>query len=422
MMSDSNRRPVSRCVLIITAIVGVWTGSCFATDRLLPAPGVENSPVWLRHGVEDGEWARTWPGNWAVSRDLETLALDSLTALLQSAQSVVNKKEADSGSSGFETWDRQLQSRWRERGYLGCRVAWDHHGETPMLIVEPGPLYRLDRLTLAETGDLVLDQQLIRLLPAAGTALTRERWSRLLDALLDAAGERGYPFARWRLLDLHVDPQNQVVDVAGEIALGEQMMIGRVHSNLEGAGSQSFLLEVAGLRPGALFRESDLKTAHRRLLHRGHWDRVDPAVVYATAEDTVGVQWVVQQRPHPNRLAAVLGLSRDAENQTRLSGQIQLLLGDIAGTGRRFELDWRDDGSDRSHLGVSWLEPLAFGTPLDTEFLLDQEVLKDVHTRLRSDVRVSLPVAGIWGVEFGLGGQSISHLLLFVPDGLNTLG
>jgi outer membrane protein assembly factor BamA len=126
-------------------------------------------------------------------------------------------------------------------------------------------------------------------------------------------------------------------------------------------------------------------------------------VIYAAAADTVAVQWIVRKRANPNRLAAILGLSRDDQNNTQLSGQVQLLLANIAGTGRRLELDWSDDGADRSDLGVSWLEPLVLGTPLDTELLLDQEVLQGVHTRFQSDVRVNLPVAGVWGVELGLG-------------------
>ncbi len=361
------------------------------------------APEWQREWAEDLAWSQSWASGWEQHRQWQAQASDLMEDMVLSAQQIVVQQDGVSSSSGFESIEDQLHQRWRQRGYLSCDVAWTVSDSAAYLRVEPGPLFHLATIQLQSTGDQGLDTRLERRLPQPGSPLEKSRWDRAVTDLLVIAGNAGYPFARWRVRDLSVDPRNHQVTVTGEIALGERAWLGDIHSNVTGRGAQRFLLKVAGLKPGTLFRESDLALARRRLLLRGHWSQVDPPTIYAVAADTVAVQWIVRKRPNPNRLAAILGLSRDDQDSTRLSGQVQLLLANIAGTGRRLELDWSDDGADRSHLGVSWLEPLVLGTPLDTELLLDQEVLQGVHTRFQSDVRVNLPVAGVWGVELGFG-------------------
>jgi outer membrane protein assembly factor BamA len=127
-------------------------------------------------------------------------------------------------------------------------------------------------------------------------------------------------------------------------------------------------------------------------------------VVHLTASrDTVGIIWQVEPQPRPNRLAVVLGLSRREEGGTRLSGQVDLDLPNLAGTGRRLSAGWRDDGLTRSRFGFRYLEPLVAGTPLDGELALESEVQEDAFTRFTIDNRWRLPVVSLWGLQMGLG-------------------
>jgi len=370
-----------------------------AAERLEPAPGAD--AAWARHAAADRAWAAAWPADWARWEDPAAAAPDSLAALLRGVGAVVADDRTPAAAAA--PYSERLRDRWRDRGHLACRTTLIRYGDGPRLRVDPGPLYRVGRVTLTPGPDPELDRRLTALLPAAGDPCTAARWREAAAAALRAAADGGRPFVRWRLQRATPDPIAAVVDVEIALPAGGAAVLGRVDSSLPTARARRFLARASGLHPGHLFRQRDLDAARDRLRARGLWTEVGEPVVWIQQADTVGVHWPVAPRPRPNRFAAILGLSRDDRQDTRLSGQVELELGNIAGTGRRLGVDWSDDGADRAHLGLAWLEPLALGTPLDLEGLLDQEVLTDVHTRFQADLRVRLPVAGAWGVELGVG-------------------
>lgn len=402
MMSGWSPRRGSEPVavlLLLALVLGSAVAAAAAAPRLRPAPGAD--AAWSRHAAEDLAWAAAWPADWAAGESLAAAPPDSLAALLAAVGAVV--ADDRTAAAPLVPPGEQVRDRWRDRGHLACRVRLESGADGPVLTVDPGPRYRVGAVTLEPTGDADLDRRLQRHLPAAGEPCTAELWHGVVRALLRAAGDAGRPFARWRLLQATPDPATALVDVRAAVATGDVAVLDRVDSSLDTPRARRFLARASGLRSGRPFRQRDLILARSRLQARGLWRDVRPPVVWVQNADTVGVHWPVTPHPRPNRFAAVLGLSRDEEERTRLSGQVELELGNIAGTGRRLAVDWSDDGADRAHLGLSWLEPLALGTPLDLQGLLDQEVLADVHTRFRLDGRVRLPVAGAWGLELGVG-------------------
>jgi hemolysin activation/secretion protein len=73
----------------------------------------------------------------------------------------------------------------------------------------------------------------------------------------------------------------------------------------------------------------------------------------------------------------------------------------VASSGRALRVGWRDDGAGQSRFGFSWLEPLAFGTPLDATLALDSEVQEQSYTRFTTELGARLPVVALWGLELG---------------------
>jgi outer membrane protein assembly factor BamA len=314
----------------------------------------------------------------------------------------------------------RLRDRWLERGYLGVRLRFLAAPEAsagadaapagdaaagPRIILEPGPPHLWGEIAV-EGRDFPGRERLLALtLPHAGDRCDAARWQEGVADLLLALGDRGHPFARWLVRAVRIDSTAATVGLDAVLFPGTPSHLGRVTSNLASARARAFLARASGLRPGALFRESELERARRRLLQRGLYQEIAPPEVYRTdARDTVRVHWHVTPLRKPNRLAVVLGYSRVQEDEGgRFSGQVDLFLPNLAGTGRRLAAGWSDDGRDRSHLGFAFLEPLAFGTPLDTELQLDQEVFTDQYTRFQADLRWRLPVVAEWGIEVGLG-------------------
>jgi outer membrane protein insertion porin family len=205
-------------------------------------------------------------------------------------------------------------------------------------------------------------------------------------------------------------PESREVQIKAVLLPGQRAWLGPIGSGLEQPRANRFLARSTGLRPGSLFRHSDLQRAVDRLVARDLYTTVgEPQVYLTSAVDTVGVYFPVVARRKINRLQVVLGLSRREEGGSRLSGEVDLRLPNMGGSGRKLQIGWRDDGQDKRRFGFSYLEPLAFGTDLDVGLALDNEVEQDSYTRFRLDNTWNLPVVALWGVELGLGWDRVTY-------------
>jgi translocation and assembly module TamA len=247
-------------------------------------------------------------------------------------------------------------------------------------------------------------------LPRAGDVFRRSDFDQGITMVLRGAGEAGYPFARWVARDQELDESTRTVRVEARLLPGHAGFIGPVTSDLPEGRSANFLARAAGIRTGDLFQQSELDRAVQRLLARDLYATVGTPSVYLTsAADTVGVHFPVVARRKANHLQVVLGLSRTDDGSTRLSGQVDLDLPNMAGSGRALRVGWRDDGVRTSRFGFSYLEPLIFGTPLDMGLALDNEVDSEAYTRFRLDNVWRLPVVALWGLEVGVGWDRVTY-------------
>ena len=301
----------------------------------------------------------------------------------------------------------RLRDRWMDRGYLTVSVVV----RSDSLLVRPGSAWTIGILEIG--GDDFPGRQhlLATWLPRSGDRFKPEEWNEGIDMVLVGAGEAGYPFPRWVTREVELVPGNHLVTIKAILLPGKRAFIGPVTSDLTEERAARFLARSAGLFHGNEFRHSDLDRARQRLLARDLYTTVGEPRVYLTSSvDTVGIHIPVVARRHINRLQVVLGLSRREDGSgSRLSGEVDLRLPNMAGTGRSLQIGWRDDGDVRSRFGFSYLEPLAFGTPLDMGLSLDNEVEEESYTRFRLDNVWRLPVVALWGIELGVGWDRVTY-------------
>lgn len=294
-----------------------------------------------------------------------------------------------------------LRDRWLARGFLQAAVA--ARGDS--LTVAPGRSWTFGAWDVGGEDFSGRSRLLADWLPATGSRFEAQRLDAAASGLLESIGESGYPFPRWVVSDLRLDAASRTVDVKAVLLPGVASRIGPITSDLDDPRATGFLARASGLRQGAPVRGSDLRRAVERLWSRDLWEDIGEPRVYATsAPDTVGVHIPARPRAKPNRLQVVLGLSRRGEaERARLSGEVDLRLPNLAGSGRALRVGWRDDGAGRSRFGFSWLEPLAFGTPLDASLALDSEVQDAQYTRFTTELGARLPVVALWGLELVAG-------------------
>ena len=248
------------------------------------------------------------------------------------------------------------------------------------------------------------DHLLATWLPESGDIFAAVDFDRAINQVLLGAGEAGHPFARWVTRDVQLDVETATVNVQASLLAGYAAWLGPITTSLPPGRASDFAVRTSGLQAGAPFRQSDLQRAVDRLLSRDLYARVETPLVHLTAAlDTVGVHLPVVARRKINRAQVILGLSRPAGG--RHPGQRRGGSGSAQPGGHGpcpgGRLAGRRQGTNR--FGFPYLEPLAFGTPLDTDLALDNEVLQDVYTRFRLDNRWRLPVVDLWGLEVGIG-------------------
>jgi len=366
--------------------------------------------TWLS---EDAGWYRTLPASTrALTReDFERMAgaaEDSLGPVVDDIRRRVAAAVAaeDDSIPPVRTPDALLRDRWVDRGHLQVRVVL----RSDTLWVAPGRIWTVGSLVV-DGPDFPGRQHLLGTwLPRAGDAFRRDQFEQGVAMVLRGTGEEGYPFARWVARDLELDDTTATVTVEARLLPGNEAFVGPVTSDLPAGRSANFLARAAGIRTGDRFQQSELDRAVQRLQARGLYASVGTPSVYLTSSaDTVGVHFPVVLRRKTNRLQVVLGLSRTDEGGSRLSGQVDLDLPDMAGSGRGLRVGWRDDGVRTSRFGFSYLEPLIFGTPLDMGLALDNEVDRLSYTRFRLDNVWRLPVVALWGIELGVGWDRVTY-------------
>ncbi len=400
MMYDWNPQRVSKVLALVFVII-FPAAVCHAATflpRLVWSAETSASlqeQTWLD---EDGRWLSGLNGAVPTSAlpDPFSTSEDSLDVLRR----WVETSALDDSIPRRRPVASLLRERWQERGYLAARVTGKD-----TLRLSAGPRYHWDTLEISG-DDFSGRQHLLALwLPRQGDVFNKDVMLKGIEMVLLATGEAGYPFARWVTQDFMLDQDAALVSLKARLLPGNRAVIGPISSTLPSERASRFLTRATGLRHGEVLRQSDLTRATDRLLSRDLYSYVGTPEVYLTSSvDTVGIHFPVTERQKVNRFQVVLGLSRQVEGEpSRISGEVDLKLPNMAGTGRSLGIGWRDDGSKKSWFGFSYLEPLAFGTPLDTEVILDNEVQTDSYTRFRLDNRWRMSVVALWGVELGLG-------------------
>jgi outer membrane protein assembly factor BamA len=307
----------------------------------------------------------------------------------------------------------QLRDRWLRRGYFSASVGV--HFATAdsalaevlpdTLVLDPGSPYRLGNMDISGDDFEGRDHLIQTWLPRPGELFRPGDFDAGINQILEGAGDIGFPFARWATSKLNLDEASSELHVKASLLPGTESYIGPLSCDLPDGRGKKFLLKASGLSPGERFRNSDLERARQRLWVRELYTEVGmPQVYMTTARDTVGIHFPVKPRQRVNHLQVVLGLSRPSDDSgSKVSGEVDLRLPNMAGTGRSLQVGWRDDGVKKSRFGFNYLEPLAFGTPLDAELALSHEVEDESFTLFSLDNRWRLQVVPLWGVELGVG-------------------
>ncbi|MGE5175456.1 MAG: hypothetical protein ACM3JJ_03700, partial [Hyphomicrobiales bacterium] len=153
--------------------------------------------------------------------------------------------------------------------------------------------------------------------------------------------------------------------------------------SLELAGATSTRTSAAtalsGLRPGSAVTPAVLADARDRLVQSGLFTTVgDPRLV--PGESPGGARVVIPvEESRLSRFEGAIGVAREGG----VTGQLDLALGNIGGTGRSAGIRWYGPGGGRDDYAVTYREPALFGKPIDAGLSLEAQVADSLYTHTR---------------------------------------
>lgn len=302
------------------------------------------------------------------------------------------------------THARIVYDTLREQGWLWARVRPSAGADT--LYIRPGPRAKLAPVSI-EGADSALAVTFTRGAGwNPGAVYLPGEWEAQALRGLRALGELGYPFASLSMRSIAAVESTATVHPSVWLAPGQQAVVASVTVVGATHTRAQVLQRLSGLRAGTPYRESMLREAEQRLLAREVVARVHE--IAPRPSDGLGAEVdlrvALEQAPSTGRVAAALGLVRDAkDDRTRLSGSVDLALLDLFGTARQLRATWLDDGATRSKLDIGWLEPLLLGTPLDLRLGLGQRHQDELFDTVLADLALRLPWTGGFDLEVGAG-------------------
>ena len=191
-----------------------------------------------------------------------------------------------------------LKAFLKEHGFMSCEVRWKAdtgpNGNVDVRIdISEGPQYRIGKLECKGVAAFAQEQINALFDLREGDIVNFGRIKSALDQLKHMYADRGY--INWSYIpEQRADPARRIMDLLFTIVEGKQFRIGFI--GIVGCGDQeeeNQLRRVITLRPGEIFRDSDLEASVTALNGLGRFKMMGEADFMVYPDDKQGLVGVV---------------------------------------------------------------------------------------------------------------------------------
>ena len=272
----------------------------------------------------------------------------------------------------------RVDSIYFANGFVGAAIRVDTsvspEGVDVRMAIEEGKPARIGAVSVSG-AELVGDAEAAkRVRPAAGERFDPFVLEESLRGLLAFYNESGYPYAQVWLTGFQYLPGSNEVDLTVSISEGERSRISRVVFEGIAKTDSATALRTSRLEPGAVYGEKRVAEAKRYLRGSGYFESVGEARLERRSGGAVDVIIPVKDFERSNLFQGALGFSRKAGGDFVLNGSVDLELRNIAGSGRKANFGWLNDGERYSKLSLKFREPFLFSSAVSLDAELSQVI------------------------------------------------
>ena len=287
-----------------------------------------------------------------------------------------------------------------QSGYLAAFTKEQRNtGDTLFLTVDTGQKFEWLHLGMGNVDPVLgiksgADARLVR-----GKPFNYSQVSRLMEQVLVSYENNGYPFAAVGLDSISREAQR--ISAVLSVNPGPFIVLDTLKITGDSKVKVSYLYRFLQLRPGTAFSQKQVDEAVQQVgkLPFLRWAG-EPQLSFQNEEATL---YLPLNERKINTIDGIIGFLPNERPGGRLllTGQFDLVLHNVSGKGRNYELRWQGFNQFSQSLAISALEPLLLGSKLDLK--ADFRLLKQDTTFLTRDFRLS----------FGYRFSSQSYLRFF---------
>ena len=271
------------------------------------------------------------------------------------------------------------------------------------LDIDEGEVARVGRVTVGGAALLGDEEARAAIRPREGEPFDPFLLERSLGALLARYNESGYPYAQIWLIGFTHRADSNEVDLAISISEAERTTIGRIVFEGLAKTDSSVARRTSRLRPGSLYRSTDVGRGRAYLASSGLFESVGEARLDRRGAGTVDLVLPVKEAKGSGSFQGAVGFSKKGDGTYVASGAASVSLRNIAGTGRDAALDWLNDGQLYSRIALRYREPFIVGTPLSLGVEVTQNVQDSVYVFSAGALSVGIPAGPSTTVTAGIG-------------------
>lgn len=298
-----------------------------------------------------------------------------------------NKKESTTFSDSLEIsqFKKNLLRDLHQLGYLNPIMMQENTGEDSLfLLVDTGEKFEWVKLSPGNVEPLFLVKGGVDLKQFSGKTFNYSEVVRIFEKLLEFSENQGYPFASIGLDS--VRRTDSKFYGALDLDLGPLINFDSLRITGNSKTKEKFLSKYLQIRPSDPFSQKKVNDGVKQIsdLPYMRWSG-EPELSFQNEEATL---YLPLDDRRINSIDGIIGfLPNELEGGRMLvTGQFDLVLYNVAGKGRNYELHWQRFNQFSQNLNISALEPLLFGSGIDLKASFS--LLKEDSTFLARDFRL----------------------------------
>lgn len=302
----------------------------------------------------------------------------------------------------------------RNRGYYLARIdsfAIDSGASAVRIYTAPGSQFRVGLLRIGGIDVSALD---LRTQP--GEILVEQELEADIDNVLQHLEQLGYPLASADIAS--ISPRDhRTLDILILVHPGPQTTVSQLVVRGNTDTRAAVVTRESGVQLGAPYDPAVVRSGRDRIERLGYFKSVSVPTIELRADSTIAIVYEVEEA-RTTIIDAILGYNppTNASQSGYVSGYLNLVFGNIAGTGRDAALQYRKENAGTQDLSVRYREPWLFNYPFHLSGSFEQ------HQQDSSYVGTNASIAGAYSFFGGVTAAVALRYDRVIPSELESLG